>query len=307
MIKIYLITGFLGAGKTTFLRHQLERNDHKIGILMNEFGKISMDTIAVQHDSVELLELKNGSIFCSCLKEHFISGLKTLILSGLDEIYIESSGLADPSDMSKVVSILDVDISGCPFDFMGTICLIDGLYFKEELKKFVSVERQVKHSHYVLINKIDLIDGDHLEEIKELILNINPKVNILTTTYGKMDLEALRFEKYYIEGEETTNREDNRPMSFVLKFNNNPEMKALESFIKDMGGYFFRVKGYVQVANLWYKIDIVNNQIDIVPYTGNVTSEFNKLVFLSSKGIKSITHLSTCAEKYLSDLFDIEM
>ncbi|MDA3845222.1 MAG: hypothetical protein PF505_01595 [Vallitaleaceae bacterium] len=110
MTNIYLITGFLGAGKTTFLNERLLDSHGKTGVLMNEFGKVSMDSIIVKDLTGEFIELKNGSIFCSCLKEHFIEGLKKLILMDLDDLYIESSGLADPSDMGKILSVIEAEI-----------------------------------------------------------------------------------------------------------------------------------------------------------------------------------------------------
>jgi G3E family GTPase len=64
-----LLTGFLGSGKTTFLKRIIDRlANHKIGILMNEFGKISVDGILLQKNGVDIVEINNGSVFCSCLK-----------------------------------------------------------------------------------------------------------------------------------------------------------------------------------------------------------------------------------------------
>ena len=191
MTRIYLLTGFLGAGKTTFLNHRLKQTRARVGVLMNEFGKISMDTIAVEINGIDLLELKNGSIFCACLKDKFIDGLATLVSSELDEIYIEGSGLADPSDMGKVVQVLKKLVGENTFTFEGTICIVDGLYFEAELDKMVSVERQIAHSHHVLVNKSDLIDQEQLQIIVDKIKEINPLVGITPVAYGQVDFDDL--------------------------------------------------------------------------------------------------------------------
>lgn len=311
MTKIYLITGFLGAGKTTFLNHRLTQTKVKAGVLMNEFGKISMDTIAVQKNGIDLLELKNGSIFCACLKDQFIDGLEVLVKSDLDEIYIEGSGLADPSDMGKVVQVLTKLLGPNRFTFEGTICLVDGVYFEAELAKMVSVERQIAHSHIVLINKTDLIDENQLALIVDKIRAINPKVLIKPITYGVVDFDALDMSYYHIEDEMTTNTVDNKPKNIVIKFKYEPEMQQLQLFLKNMGSHFFRIKGFVEMKGQWYKVDLVNDTIDIVLYevkeADRKKAGYNELVCLSSQGLASISHLATRAEKDLAMLYTIEM
>lgn len=311
MVKIYLITGFLGAGKTSFLNYRLQQTKAKVGVLMNEFGKISMDTIAVQRNGIDLLELKNGSIFCACLKDKFIEGLEVLVKTDLDEIYIEGSGLADPSDMGKVVEVLTKLVGKDVFEFKGTVCLVDGLYFEAELAKMVSVERQIAHSHHILINKTDLIDEKQLAVIVDKIKAINPKVGITPVTYGEADFDKLDLVYYHIEDEETTNRKDNKPKNIVIKFTHPPEMDQLKGFLQKMSSHFFRIKGFVEVDQSWFKVDLVNEQIDILPYV--VAEEdrekegYNELVCLSSQGISSISHLAVTAEKELSMIYTIEM
>lgn len=311
MTNIYLITGFLGAGKTTFLNNRLQQTDAKVGVLMNEFGKISMDTIAVERNGVDLLELKNGSIFCACLKDKFIDGLAELVKMDLEEIYIEGSGLADPSDMGKVVKVVTGMVGEGVFSFEGTICLIDGVFFKQELEKMVSVERQIVHSHHVLVNKTDLITEEQLAEIVDMIRAINPKVGITPVVKGVIDFEKMKLEYFHIEDEETTNREDNKPKNIVIKFKYEPEMEQLQSFLSHMSSHFFRIKGFVKMKDLWYKVDLVNEKIDIIEYP--VAKEdvekdgYNELVCLSSQGLASISHLATTAEKELPMLYTIEM
>ena len=311
MTKVYLITGFLGAGKTTFLNHRLNQTQAKVGVLMNEFGKISMDTITVKKNDIDFLELKNGSIFCACLKDKFIEGLETLVKTDLDEIYIEGSGLADPSDMGKVVKVLTKLVGEDQFTFEGTVCLVDGLYFELELEKMVSVERQIAHCHHVLVNKVDLINEDKLKIIVEKIKAINPKVGITPISFGEVTFDEMDLTYYPIADEETTNTVDNKPKNIVIKFKVQPAIQQVRDFLVHMGSHFYRIKGFIEMDDMWYKVDLVNDTIDIVPYTvaevDKEKSGYNQLVCLSSQGLASISHLAVTAEKDLAMLYTIEM
>jgi len=311
MTEIYLITGFLGSGKTTFLNSQLEDSHKQVGVLMNEFGKVSMDTLAIKTEEVDLLELKNGSIFCACLKEDFIDGLAELVKRSLDIIYIESSGLADPSDMGKVMEVLSKKVSANTFEFRGTICLIDGLFFERMFDKLISVGKQIVHSHHILINKVDLISKEQVERIINKIRSINPKVSITPISFGCVEIEKLNIRNFYIEDEDSSNTEDSKPKTVLLTFKANPSRHQLDRFLEKMGAYFYRIKGYIQLGKVWYKVDLVNDQIEVQPHLVKKNTEdqagYGQLVCLTSQGIKSIGHLIKVAEKELTLLYDIEM
>ena len=210
MTTIYLITGFLGAGKTTFLKERLLHAPVRTGVLVNDFGKVNFDGLQIKRQGMDLIELSNGSIFCSCLKDNFIEGLVELVERSLDEVYIESSGLADPSDMGKVLDSVRLRLACGDFTFGGAICLVDALFFPRVLPKMLSVERQLRHSHLVLVNKCDLVGAAELAAIEQTILSLNPKVKILRTTYGQVDWDNLQLEVFAIPDEETTNRIETR-------------------------------------------------------------------------------------------------
>ncbi|MCX7772904.1 MAG: GTP-binding protein [Clostridia bacterium] len=311
MTRIYLITGFLGSGKTTFLNHILNKGSRNRAVLMNEFGKVSMDSMTVKREGMAFIELKNGSIFCACLKDDFIEGLKQLVAMEPDEIYIESSGLADPSDMGKVMDILHRTYSKEMCTYRGTICLVDGIHFLRALDKMVSVERQIRHSHLILINKVDLIPVRSLAEIMDKIVLINPKAQILPVTYGALDMALDDLAVFDIADEDTTNRQDNKPVNTVVEFVKEPSLEALEAFLHGVSGYFFRIKGFVKIKDQIYKTDTVFDQVSVVKFeakhTEDVEEMVNRLVFLSSEGLSSLSTLIREAQNHLSGLYRIEM
>ena len=107
-IQIYLISGFLGSGKTTFLKQLLEQNSNKrVGVIVNEFGNVGIDGTVLQKDGIEMVEINNGSIFCSCLKDNFVKTLVAFLELPIDILFIEASGMADPSSMKILLEQLN--------------------------------------------------------------------------------------------------------------------------------------------------------------------------------------------------------
>ena len=99
-MELILLTGFLGSGKTTLLQQLLrEYEDKKIGVIVNDFGKINVDAKLVSSSGIQMAELANGSIFCACIKDKFVDSLIEMSQRDLDYLFIEASGLADPSNM----------------------------------------------------------------------------------------------------------------------------------------------------------------------------------------------------------------
>ena len=102
MIQIVLLSGFLGAGKTTLMQRLLDTyKDHKIGVIINEFGEINIDAKLVSREGIDIAELSNGSIFCACIKDKFVDGLIAMSKTDIEYLFIEASGLADPSNMGE--------------------------------------------------------------------------------------------------------------------------------------------------------------------------------------------------------------
>lgn len=105
MSRLYVITGFLGAGKTTFLK-QFARlfPDQRLAVLVNEFGKEDIDGVLLREVHARLAEIHNGSIFCACRLEQFVDTLAQLAEDEPDVILVETSGLSDPTNVRRLLS-----------------------------------------------------------------------------------------------------------------------------------------------------------------------------------------------------------
>jgi G3E family GTPase len=284
-INLYLLSGFLGAGKTTFLKKALEEiTNEKVGVIMNEFGKIGIDGPIIEKDGMELVEINRGSIFCSCLKLSFIQAMMEMAERDMKYLFVESSGLADPSNIGDVLKGVE-SAKGDVYDFKGAICLIDALHFLEQIDDLETVERQLKHCHLAIINKIDLVDKDTLIKIEEKVKDINPIVEIRETSYGNIDFDFLNedlMKNGWVESEETTNTKDNKPKTLNMTFNEVINKEDLTKFLDIISKECYRIKGFVKLNDGWNQVDVVNRKIDYKLI--DEEKETSQLVFISKTG-----------------------
>ena len=104
MSRLYLITGFLGAGKTTFLKQFMKQfSSERMHIIVNEFGKEGIDGELLSELGIALDEINNGSIFCSCRLDKFENVLQQVLQEKPDVIIVEASGLSDPTNVKKII------------------------------------------------------------------------------------------------------------------------------------------------------------------------------------------------------------
>jgi G3E family GTPase len=289
-ISLYILSGFLGAGKTTFLKKMLELNlGKKIGIIMNEFGKESIDGMIIKDDKLDIKEINNGSIFCSCLKGSFTNALIDYQKLPIDLLLIEGSGLSDPSNMPEILNCVEKESSDRKYDYKGSICLVDALNFVDYYDAFVAIEKQIIYSDVVIINKIDLVDSIQLKEIENKIVDLNPLAAIIHTSFCDIDFEQIHMylnDKTMRHARDTCNTPDQRPKTLILKAEGTFERIKLERFLKSLNNDAYRIKGFFQLKEGWHQIDVVGKQIHIHPTT--LAVDTSKLVIISSIGIQII-------------------
>jgi G3E family GTPase len=202
--RVYLITGFLGSGKTTFLNRIIDEfpKNQKLTILMNEFGEIGVDGTLVAGDDIDMMEISKGSIFCVCVKTDFIKGLYELNTKiRPDVLLIESTGVANPSDLKKDLAL---PIFNNRFEFTEQFCMIDAAHFLDAYQAFASVEKQIASSTVFIINKMDMASPEVVKEIKRVIREYHPDPYFYETSYARIPLKPFRLVR---EDAETAGKE----------------------------------------------------------------------------------------------------
>ena len=189
-IPILLITGFLGAGKTSLLNHLLNnKQGFKVGVLVNDFGDINIDADLVSRQSEQTLELSNGCICCAVDDADLNDGLGQLAHEGsrLDYIIIEASGVANPRELATLVRLSPNRYSH--FDTLVTV--VDGANFAGNNKKSPEAAASLGIADMIIINKTDLISAGQLAEVTKAIKMVAPESRLLTSSQGQVDWRLL--------------------------------------------------------------------------------------------------------------------
>lgn len=185
---VFLITGFLGSGKTTFLNRIIHAfpADRKLMILMNEFGDMGLDGTLVDSEDLAMLEISKGSIFCVCVKTDFIKGLMDIAQNiRPDVLLIEATGVANPTDLKRD---LGLSIFQNRFRFREQFCLIDAINFEDAYDTFTSVEKQIESATVFIINKIDEADEAVIRRVRETVHRHHPEPVFHETTFAEIPL-----------------------------------------------------------------------------------------------------------------------
>lgn len=182
-ISVFLITGFLGSGKTTFLNRLIKSvpPGKRLAVLMNEFGEIGIDGALIPGEDFDLLEINNGSIFCICVKKDFLTGLQKMVTEIRPDVLImESTGVANPADLARD---LQLPIFRNRLKLEEQFCIVDAASFEEAYGVFASVEKQLETSTVFILNKVDVATGEQVKRVRELIERHHPNPVVLETSY----------------------------------------------------------------------------------------------------------------------------
>ena len=188
-LPVLLITGFLGAGKTTFLNElltYLNEQNKSVALLINEFGRTNIDKKLVDPDAGTIYEVNQGSIFCVCTRDQFIKALDDIATHSpaFDVAVIESTGIANTRDIGVY---LDTPPLNERLDIKQNFCLIDAANFHKVYTTLPAVKTQVEEASLCIVNKTDLVEKNYLPELKEKISSLNPTSPIIETEFGKVE------------------------------------------------------------------------------------------------------------------------
>ena len=216
IVPITLLTGYLGAGKTTLINHVLNNQEgYKVAVIVNDIGEVNIDAdliakggIVKEKDS-SLVPLSNGCICCT-LKVDLMQQIVDLIKTGrFDYILIEASGICEPLPIAQTITVLSEQTEEyglpkiCRLDNVVTV--VDSLRLRDEfncgdnlVKENIEDEdienliiQQIEFCNKIILNKVDEVSSEELNKVKAIIRRLQPKAELIETNYGKVEVSKI--------------------------------------------------------------------------------------------------------------------
>ena len=286
MKQLILITGFLGAGKTTFVNQFFHLfPDEKTAVIVNEYGKVGIDGTLLSQKGYHVEEISQGSIFCVCRTDRFMEVLVEAAGSDASVILVETSGLSNPTNIGDILAQIK-QVSGVEFDYRGCITLIDAKNFHKVLFTAVAVPDQIRQASLVAINKVDLVSADEIEALKREILQLNQDCRIVCTVQARIEKEVLLHMRPLDKGVQGT-KEDITSATLTIPGDQFHSLEELQALLEEIKKYIYRCKGYAVIQQKNYFLDGTMEHIEVTEVSQALS---DKIVFLyhSSNPVKRI-------------------
>lgn len=305
MIKVDIISGFLGAGKTTLIKKLVEEklSSQKIVIIENEFGEVGIDGSILRKSNMEVKEISAGCICCTINEDFKIAVEEVMDKYAADQIIIEPSGVAKISEILKILNVPDLKKK---IKLNMIITIVDVLKYKIYISNFEEFYRnQITNANTIILSRTQNARSEQVEEVMDDIKKINKEANIITTPWSKLSAERIieiseQSTKAFID--EQVNLIKKPQGRFSLQMHKSKTYKgnnADESFttwsietakvfnkqhlinkLQQIGdtenyGVVLRAKGIIKVdENQWIQFDYVKDEIKIEAtspdYTGRL-------------------------------------
>ena len=216
IVPITVLTGYLGAGKTTLINHVLNNQEgYKVAVIVNDIGEVNIDAELIQKGGVvnekdaDLVPLSNGCICCT-LKVDLMKQIAELIKTGkFDYILIEASGICEPLPIAQTITILSeqteqyglpkicrldnvvtvVDAARLAYEFGSGEDLMSDNIDEEDIANLLI--QQIEFCNTIILNKVDSISPDELKKVRAVIKALQPVAKIIETNYAKVDVKEI--------------------------------------------------------------------------------------------------------------------
>ncbi len=189
--KIDIVSGFLGAGKTTFIKLLLEKaiKDEQVVLIENEFGEIGIDGGFLKDTGIEIREMSQGCICCSLVGD-FAASLKEILTTYKpDRIIIEPSGVGKLSDVMKAIAGVEEELG---VESNSAVTIVDAKKAKLYARNFGEFfDNQIQFATTVVMSRTDIASPETVEGALEIIRGLNPTATVVTTPLRELPAERL--------------------------------------------------------------------------------------------------------------------
>ena len=268
MIPLVLATGFLGSGKTSFLRGVAQRECMRhLVFLVNEFSPLDVDGAVVAEVAEDVVRVPGGSIFCRCVVHDFITQMKAVPerFGTIDGLVVEASGIADPGVAGKLLQDTGLDAL---YELRTVVALVDPGTLPKLLKTLPNMTAQVRAADVVLLNKCDLFGEEEITDTEKLVRELNPLADLHRTAFGAYggDLFALR-SAGKPDGDYAACRDPNYAR-FTVADGGTRNASTFVRTVSGLGALLYRLKGVVQPPAGDLRVDAVSGRVSTQPAPG---------------------------------------
>ena len=192
MTKVDIISGFLGAGKTTFIKQLVQDvfAGEKLVLIENEFGEIGIDGGFLKDAGIEITEMNSGCICCTLVGDFSKALVKVLDEYKPDRVIIEPSGVGKLSDVARAIEDVKKDAD---IEIEGRITIVDGKKAKMYLKNFGEFFKdQVEHASTIVVSRTQMMTDEKVEDCVKMLRKENEKAAIISTPWDQLGKEAIQ-------------------------------------------------------------------------------------------------------------------
>ncbi|HIH24663.1 TPA: GTP-binding protein [Candidatus Woesearchaeota archaeon] len=255
IVSVSIVTGALGSGKTTLLNYLLTENHGiKIGVIVNEFGDVGIDSELIVASTDEMVELANGCICCT-IRGDLVGAVKQVLERGIEYILIETSGMAEPGPVANTFLTGEMRLHT---KLDGIITVVDAEHLHIALHHGPTTEEQIKAADVILLNKTDVVADDELDRLESEIHAMSPRVFIFRTVKCRAPLNILlatgRFniDRWLEEGNDKEHDHEHAVGFTAVSISEQRPLRvdSFAQFTRLLPVEIFRAKGIVCVGNL---------------------------------------------------------
>ncbi|MBB5911845.1 G3E family GTPase [Nocardia transvalensis] len=188
-IPVLIVAGYLGAGKTTLLNALLRQRETRIGVVVNDFGAVNIDAMLVAGQVDAMVSLGNGCVCCAV----DVSELDDLFArlaeprNRIDVIVVEASGLAEPSNLIRMV----VGSDNPRIRYGGLVEVVDAEHFDDSRARHPELATHLRLADLIVLNKADRVPADRLDRLRAEIAELVGGAPVYATTHGRIDPHLL--------------------------------------------------------------------------------------------------------------------
>ncbi|MFH1480420.1 MAG: GTP-binding protein [Pseudomonadota bacterium] len=274
-MDVFLVSGFLGSGKTTLIRHLLTSKGEglgKIALIVNEVGRIGVDGALLSGQNVDMVELTSGCVCCT-MKTDFLRAIQEIHdRISPDILIVEATGVAQPADILD--AFFDPPLS--QIARLRSLITVVGSDIFEAREVFGPFYRnQITCADLILLNKVDLVSAEFLQGIKASLREMNAEAPILVTQYCAVETSLLLQvssdgPRAHAHGHPSHHHLDEYGfMTFSFEDDRPLDKSGLKEFLQFLPPNLFRLKGWVRFSDGSALLDFAAGRYRISPVDGS--------------------------------------